>query len=231
MSHCLCVNARLQNAVDVPSGMGPRSPSCLGAAARHREGRVTSRPAPTGLSRHLPPAVGAKSAQSRPNPPLNATSAGPALPAVRGPNVPTPASGSASGPGIRPAQAGGPGDPVRAVPHPARPCRRRSGRGRGTRPSHRGACRVRVSSPTAVPWTDLAIATCNDVWGEYKGTRLQCDQYPFASTKEGAAAPGNSYSARLVDGTDNETGGRKLNEMFTLNRILDGDAFYVKITP
>lgn len=50
------------------------------------------------------------------------------------------------------------------------------------------------------------------------------DEYPFASTKEGAAAPGNRFSARL-------TGGRRLNEMFTLNRVLDGDAFYVKITP
>ncbi|GAA3122908.1 hypothetical protein GCM10020254_82520 [Streptomyces goshikiensis] len=78
---------------------------------------------------------------------------------------------------------------------------------------------------------EKAIATCNDVWGDYKGTTLQCDEYPFASTKEGAAAPGNRFSARLIDGTDNETGGRKLNEMFTLNRILDGDAFYVKITP
>ncbi|MFE3788061.1 NucA/NucB deoxyribonuclease domain-containing protein [Streptomyces goshikiensis] len=78
---------------------------------------------------------------------------------------------------------------------------------------------------------EKAIATCNDAWGNYMGTTLQCDEYPFASTKEGAAAPGNRFSARLIDGTDNETGGRKLNEMFTLNRILDGDAFYVKITP
>ncbi|GAA2652519.1 hypothetical protein GCM10010425_77740 [Streptomyces spororaveus] len=78
---------------------------------------------------------------------------------------------------------------------------------------------------------DKAIETCNDVWGDYRGTGLQCDEYPFASTKEGAAAPGNRFSARLIEGTDNETGGRRLNEMFTLNRILDGDAFYVKITP
>ncbi|MEU8435416.1 hypothetical protein AB0F18_21365 [Streptomyces sp. NPDC029216] len=26
-----------------------------------------------------------------------------------------------------------------------------------------------------------AIATCNDVWGDYSGTKLQCDEYPFAS--------------------------------------------------
>ncbi|WP_327416408.1 NucA/NucB deoxyribonuclease domain-containing protein [Streptomyces sp. NBC_01233] len=78
---------------------------------------------------------------------------------------------------------------------------------------------------------DAAIATCKDVWGDYSGTKLQCDEYPFASTKEGAAAPGKRFSARLIDGGDNETGGRRLNEMYTLNRILNGDAFYVKITP
>lgn len=60
-----------------------------------------------------------------------------------------------------------------------------------------------------------AIATCNDVWGDYSGTKLQCDEYPFASTKEGAAASGNRFSDRLIEGTDNETGGRRLNDMFT----------------
>ncbi|MFD0381055.1 NucA/NucB deoxyribonuclease domain-containing protein [Streptomyces sp. NPDC127112] len=60
---------------------------------------------------------------------------------------------------------------------------------------------------------------------------MQCDGYPFASMKEGANAPGNRFSARLIQGTDNETGGRRLNEMFTLNRTIDGDLFYVKITP
>ncbi|MFD3875767.1 NucA/NucB deoxyribonuclease domain-containing protein [Streptomyces sp. NPDC058623] len=76
------------------------------------------------------------------------------------------------------------------------------------------------------------MATCNDVWGDYSGTKLQCDEYPFASTKERASADhGNRYSARLIDGPDNEAGGRRLNDMFTLNRIIDGDAFYVKITP
>ncbi|MEU3725442.1 hypothetical protein [Streptomyces sp. NPDC031705] len=42
---------------------------------------------------------------------------------------------------------------------------------------------------------------------------------------------GNRFSARLIERADNETGGRRLNEMFTLNRIIDGDPFYVKITP
>ncbi|MDG5801569.1 NucA/NucB deoxyribonuclease domain-containing protein [Streptomyces ossamyceticus] len=75
-----------------------------------------------------------------------------------------------------------------------------------------------------------SIAECGKVWGDYSGTDLQCDEYPFASTKEGSTKGDNRFSVRLIDGDDNETGGRKLDEMYTLNRILDGDAFYMKIT-
>ncbi|MFJ3719889.1 NucA/NucB deoxyribonuclease domain-containing protein [Streptomyces sp. NPDC090057] len=63
-----------------------------------------------------------------------------------------------------------------------------------------------------------------------QGTDLQCDEYPFASTKEGSTKGDNRFSVRLIDGDDNETGGRRLDQMYTLNRILDGDAFYMKIT-
>ncbi|WP_405834363.1 NucA/NucB deoxyribonuclease domain-containing protein [Streptomyces sp. NBC_01176] len=58
--------------------------------------------------------------------------------------------------------------------------------------------------------------------------RLQCDEYPYASTKEGSAKGDNRFSVRLIDGTDNETGGRGLDQTYTLNRILDGDAFYMR---
>ncbi|MEU6384437.1 NucA/NucB deoxyribonuclease domain-containing protein [Streptomyces bauhiniae] len=75
-----------------------------------------------------------------------------------------------------------------------------------------------------------AIKTCNDVWGDYSGTPLQCDEYPFASTKE-RGAENLRYSARLIDGPDNEAGGRRLNSTYTANRILDGDAFYVIVVP
>ncbi|WP_019075787.1 NucA/NucB deoxyribonuclease domain-containing protein [Streptomyces hokutonensis] len=75
-----------------------------------------------------------------------------------------------------------------------------------------------------------SIKECEKVWGDYKGTDLQCDEYPYASTKEGSTKGDNRFSVRLIDGTDNETGGRRLDQMYTLNRILDGDAFYMKIT-
>ncbi|KFG10405.1 NucA/NucB deoxyribonuclease domain-containing protein [Streptomyces scabiei] len=75
-----------------------------------------------------------------------------------------------------------------------------------------------------------SIKECGKVWGDYAGTDLQCDEYPFASTKEGSTKGDNRFSVRLIDGADNETGGRRLDQMYTLNRILDGDAFYMKIT-
>ncbi|WP_437022841.1 NucA/NucB deoxyribonuclease domain-containing protein [Streptomyces sp. enrichment culture] len=73
-------------------------------------------------------------------------------------------------------------------------------------------------------------AVPNNVWGDYSGTSLQCDEYPFASTKEGSNKGDDRYSVRLIEGTDNEEGGRRLNTMYTLNRMLDGDPFYMKIT-
>ncbi|MFD2422412.1 NucA/NucB deoxyribonuclease domain-containing protein [Amycolatopsis pigmentata] len=76
-----------------------------------------------------------------------------------------------------------------------------------------------------------ARKTCDDVWGPYDGTLLNCDEYPFASTQEGAAKGDGNYSARLIDAGDNQAAGRWLNSNYTLNRILDGDAFYIAITP
>jgi hypothetical protein len=76
-----------------------------------------------------------------------------------------------------------------------------------------------------------SIKECKKIWGDYSGTRLQCDEYPFASTHEGSLKGNNRFSVRLIEGTDNEAGGRMLNSMYTANRILDGDPFYVKITP
>lgn len=76
-----------------------------------------------------------------------------------------------------------------------------------------------------------SIKECKKVWGDYSGTPLQCDEYPFASTYEGSLKGNNRFSVRLIEGTDNEAGGRMLNSTYITNRILDGDPFYVKITP
>ncbi|MDN3025729.1 NucA/NucB deoxyribonuclease domain-containing protein [Streptomyces sp. S.PB5] len=75
-----------------------------------------------------------------------------------------------------------------------------------------------------------SIKECKKVWGDYSGSGLECDEYPFASTKDGSNKGDNRYSVRLISGTDNRNGGNRLDEMYTTNRVLDGDAFYVKIT-
>ncbi|WP_078601184.1 NucA/NucB deoxyribonuclease domain-containing protein [Streptomyces violens] len=75
-----------------------------------------------------------------------------------------------------------------------------------------------------------SIKECEKVWGKYDGTGLQCDEYPFASTKEGSNKGDDRYSVRLIDGDDNEAGGRSLNALYIGNRMLDGDPFYVKVT-
>ncbi len=41
----------------------------------------------------------------------------------------------------------------------------------------------------------------------------------------------NRYSARLIDGKDNGDGGNMIKDIFTTNRILDNDPFYVTIVP
>ncbi|WNM34962.1 NucA/NucB deoxyribonuclease domain-containing protein [Streptomyces sp. Li-HN-5-11] len=75
-----------------------------------------------------------------------------------------------------------------------------------------------------------SIQECKKVWGDYTGSGLQCDEYPFASTKEGSTKGDNRYSVRLITGTDNHAGGQRIDAMYTANRVLDGDPFYVKIT-
>ncbi|MGJ7907730.1 NucA/NucB deoxyribonuclease domain-containing protein [Actinopolyspora sp. H202] len=76
-----------------------------------------------------------------------------------------------------------------------------------------------------------AIRTCKDVWGSYDGQLMNCDEYPFASTEEGAANSNGNYSARLIDAADNQAAGRWLNKHYQQNRIIDGDPFYITIVP
>ncbi|GAA0437961.1 hypothetical protein GCM10010357_69220 [Streptomyces luteireticuli] len=78
---------------------------------------------------------------------------------------------------------------------------------------------------------DNSIKQCKDVWGDYSGTRLECDEYPFASTREGSLKGDNRYSVRLIDGDDNREGGLRIQKVYEENRVLDNDPFYVKIVP
>ncbi|GAA3919486.1 hypothetical protein Aau02nite_29410 [Amorphoplanes auranticolor] len=85
---------------------------------------------------------------------------------------------------------------------------------------------------------------CTDVWGPGGSTpNLNCDEYPFASTREGAytgssASTGNANgwltwqgSSRLIGEVDNQDSGRDylFNGFCTVQRILDNDPFFVAI--
>ncbi|WP_157983505.1 NucA/NucB deoxyribonuclease domain-containing protein [Nocardiopsis sp. TNDT3] len=78
---------------------------------------------------------------------------------------------------------------------------------------------------------DTAVENCENVWGDYNGTLLNCDEYPFSSTYEGASLGNMRYSSRLIEARDNQLAGARLGGMYARNRMLDGDAFYVQITP
>jgi hypothetical protein len=78
---------------------------------------------------------------------------------------------------------------------------------------------------------DRAVATCVSVWGAgytQNGT-LDCDEYPFASTFEGAyyADPAWNYSARPILLGHNRSGGSRLGLWYEDQRMLYGDHFYV----
>ncbi|MFF5538620.1 hypothetical protein ACFY71_40270 [Streptomyces cinerochromogenes] len=81
---------------------------------------------------------------------------------------------------------------------------------------------------------------CRRYWGDgytHGGTR-DCDEYPFASTYEGAAEHDYdpevrkfNFSVKPIAKEDNQAGGLILKSFYNKNRILDGleDGFIVKI--
>ncbi|GIM97154.1 hypothetical protein Ato02nite_089470 [Paractinoplanes toevensis] len=83
-----------------------------------------------------------------------------------------------------------------------------------------------------------ATDACNNE-GKYAGNGLpnrpnrpeyQCDEYPFASTDEGAANPNNDFSVESIQKDQNELAGRLLGTFYNADRILYGkDAFYVQV--
>ncbi|MCX4920207.1 NucA/NucB deoxyribonuclease domain-containing protein [Streptomyces sp. NBC_00687] len=84
-----------------------------------------------------------------------------------------------------------------------------------------------------------AVKQCKRYWGpNYTSGGKECDEYPFASTYEGAAqhdydadARAFNFSAKPIPGDDNQAGGSILKSFYAKNRIIDGtdDGFTVKI--
>jgi hypothetical protein len=57
----------------------------------------------------------------------------------------------------------------------------------------------------------------------------ECDEYPFASSWEGAGKGDGNFSVKYVNGTQNGNAGTDLNNWYIADRILHNDAFYVSI--
>ncbi|MFD9280268.1 hypothetical protein ACFWD7_23690 [Streptomyces mirabilis] len=84
-----------------------------------------------------------------------------------------------------------------------------------------------------------AVKQCRRYWGpNYTSGGKECDEYPFASTYEGAAehdydpeAQKFNFSAKPIPGDDNGAGGSLLKSFYAKNRMIDGldDGFIVKI--
>jgi hypothetical protein len=74
-------------------------------------------------------------------------------------------------------------------------------------------------------------AVCRKQDPLYASKGQQCDEYPFASAREGAGNPatGENFSARPVATKQNQSAGHVLNEFYTENHLLDGDAYYVVV--
>lgn len=59
----------------------------------------------------------------------------------------------------------------------------------------------------------------------------QCDEYPFAATREGAAfgPQGTYWEVKAVNGDHNQIVGRMLGLMYSNERYFYGDTFYVDV--
>ena len=57
-----------------------------------------------------------------------------------------------------------------------------------------------------------------------------CDEYPFAATRQGASS-GGKFSAKRIDSGDNSRSGGRLGCFLTGQRVLDGEEFFVDVEP
>ncbi|MEU7457539.1 DNRLRE domain-containing protein [Streptosporangium roseum] len=74
---------------------------------------------------------------------------------------------------------------------------------------------------------DRACATPEVAAG--KKPNYECDEFPFASTHEGAGAGTGQYSVRYIDGTQNGHAGTDLRMFYARYRIDEGMNFWVRV--
>lgn len=75
---------------------------------------------------------------------------------------------------------------------------------------------------------ETARTTCRQYWGtNYADGGNDCDEYPLASTYQGAATANGNYSARVMPGWDNQNLGRRIGNWYGTQRILHDDPYYI----
>ncbi|GII81382.1 hypothetical protein Sru01_63640 [Sphaerisporangium rufum] len=85
-------------------------------------------------------------------------------------------------------------------------------------------------------WSDIPTKNgkrkdtlCLTEWSAAERSGKQCDEYPFATTHEGAYSAGTNVSVKPIDRLHNRDAGNDLNFFYERFRILDGDRFWVRI--
>jgi len=100
----------------------------------------------------------------------------------------------------------------------------------GTSPLHRTTDQQLIDAHRAT-----ARTTCNRYFPGYARMGLQCDEYPFARTLEGADSATDNYSASPILARDNQSAGGSLGNFYSFRRLLGdsifNDPFFVQIDP
>lgn len=86
-----------------------------------------------------------------------------------------------------------------------------------------------TNTKTQTANTAKAKAACKKRWPK-RPKGKDCDEYPFKSTKEGAAKGDGKFSVRYITSSDNQRAGTKIGQFFSADRILNGEKFKVIIT-
>ncbi|GIH23906.1 hypothetical protein Aph01nite_22160 [Acrocarpospora phusangensis] len=78
-----------------------------------------------------------------------------------------------------------------------------------------------------------SISICRTEWPVVrpKEEKLDCDEFPFASTKEGSLSANGNFSVRYINASDNRSSGSQLGGFYQQTRRLGNDPFYVAANP
>lgn len=99
-------------------------------------------------------------------------------------------------------------------------------------PALRGSALTRQADPKEIEKNRAAsVELCRQRFPGSAAPGLNCDEYPFAATRQGAAqSPAEVVSVKYIDASDNKRVGGHLKGFYcTHARILDGEPFWVSI--